>query len=459
MKRKYWWRLLLVVLLAVAAGVCFYVAPRLPVMTGYAAKNMCSCVFVGGRDPADVQATDLAFFPIGYTHSDVDFAGKRVTASVLGLASRTAIFREGLGCTLLVGVDAAGVVPSSFDPVPAQPLAAEELPWPAGDRFSDTVPPGVDRKVLDQAVAAAFDPEEGPAVKNTRAVVVVYRGQLVAEAYGPGFEQNMRLLGWSMTKSVVNALVGILVGEGKLALAEKAGIAAWEDDERREITFEHLLQMSSGLQWNEGYGDLSDVTRMLYLNPDMADYTFRRPLEFPPGSQWEYSSGTTNILSFRIRQILGDDQAYLTFARERLFNRIGMRSALIEPDASGTLVGSSYGWATARDWARFGLLFLNEGVWLGERILPEGWTEYASSEVPASEGEYGAHFWLNRGGKLPDVPRDMYACQGYQGQRIFILPNHDLVVVRLGLADANVFDFNAFLTGIVAAFPGAGNRR
>lgn len=334
----------------------------------------------------------------------------------------------------------------------ALPLAPDLVAWPAGDRLSDTFPSGVDRERLAAAVAAAFDPPEGLPEKRTRAVLVVYRGQIVAEAYAPGFDQQTRLLGWSMTKSIIHALCGILVGEGSLSLNEAVALSEWKGDERRMITLDQLLHMSSGLSWNEGYGDLSDVTRMLYLSPNVSAYAIEQALEFPPGTEWEYSSGTTNIISSIIRRTITDDPAYWSFARERLFNQIGMRSALIEPDAAGNLVGSSYGWATARDWARFGLLYLNDGEWLGRRILPQGWVDYARQEAPASGGEYGAHFWLNRSGKLPDAPRDMFVCQGFQGQRIFILPTQELVVVRLGLADADVFDFNAFLGGVLGAF-------
>jgi CubicO group peptidase (beta-lactamase class C family) len=284
-------------------------------------------------------------------------------------------------------------------------------------------------------------------------VVVLYRGQLIGEAYAPGFDASTPQLGWSMTKGITGTLVGILVRDGVLDLDQPVDLPQWQDDERRNITIGDLMRMSSGLTWNEGYGNLTDATRMLYLSPDMPAYTISKPLEAAPGTYWVYASGTTNLLSFIIRREMDSLEEYWAFPRKALFNRIGMRSAVLEPDASGTFVGSSYCFATPRDWARFGLLYLNDGVWQGERILPAGWVSYSRETAPASGGEYGAQFWLNRAGTLPDVPADTYACQGFQEQRIFIIPSRDLVVVRMGLTENDAFDFNRFLADVLQAIP------
>lgn len=449
-KRNRWMLIFLLLLFLLAAFWFLYLQPRLPVMTGYAAKNMCSCVFVSGRSPESIRAVDLNFFPINLTHTEIDREARTVTATIFGMAPRTAVFREGLGCTLVVETTAEALreQAAAYTPPERLPANPDTIPWPTGDQLQDTIFPEVDEDKLQAAIQFAFEEPE----LHTRGVVVVYRGQLVGEAYAPGFDYRTPQLGWSMTKSITSALIGILVREGKLDLDQPAGFPIWKDDIRRGITIDDLLRMSSGLSWVEDYGwRQADVLKMLYLGGDMADYTMRRPPSADPGSEWVYASGTTNLLSFIIRREMDSLEDYWAFPREALFNRIGMRSAIVEPDASGTLVGSSYGFATPRDWARFGLLYLNDGVWDGERILPEGWVDYSRETAPASAGEYGAQFWLNKAGTLPDVPEDTYACQGFQEQRVFIIPSRDLVVVRMGVTEDDAFDFNRFLIEILEA--------
>ena len=176
-------------------------------------------------------------------------------------------------------------------------------------------------------------------------------------------------------------------------------------------------------------------------------------MQTKPDSVWYYSSGTTNIVTGIIRKTIGNDKDYIDFPKKELFDKIGMQSAVFEPDASGNYVGSSYVYATARDWARFGLLYLNKGNWNGEQILPESWVDYTKTSNSASKGIYGAFFWLNKSKRLPDVPEDMYACYGFQEQRVFIIPSKKLVVVRMGLCDSGDFDFNEFLADIIKAIP------
>lgn len=436
--------------LLLAAGIA-YVLVRLPVIAGYAAKHMCSDVFVSGRRPADIKREDLGFFPLFFAGSEVDYEERTVRSTVLGMASRKAVFREGLGVTLVTNTteEALREQASAFKPPSVKPERPEAIPWPMGDLLPGTIPEGVNKEKLDGAIDRAFaDPK-----LRTRAVVVLYRGQLIGEAYAPGFDASTPQLGWSLTKSVTATLVGILVRQGRLKLDQPVGFSMWQGDARRQITLDDLMRMSSGLAWNEAYGNLTDVVRMLYLVPDMASFAIRKPLEADPGSSWVYASGSTNLLSYIIRREMSSLEEYWAFPRRALFNRIGMRSAVIEPDVSGTFVGSSFGYATPRDWARFGLLYLNDGVWQGERLLPEGWVSYTREQAPASAGEYGAQFWLNRDKALPDVPEDTYACQGFQEQRIFIIPSRDLVIVRMGLTEAGAFDFNRFLVDIMTAIP------
>jgi CubicO group peptidase (beta-lactamase class C family) len=192
------------------------------------------------------------------------------------------------------------------------------------------------------------------------------------------------------------------------------------------------MQMQSGLKWNEDYGNRSDVTLMLHCESDMGHFAMDRPMAYPAGTHWYYSSGATNIVSYLIRKNFSNDSLYYVFANNQLFNKIGAPDAVLEVDPTGTRIGSSYLYATARDYARFGLLFENDGVFNGERILPDGWVKYTNTVASASKGIYGSFFWLNRGRSLPSAPEDMYACDGHDGQHIYILPTQELVVVVLG---------------------------
>jgi CubicO group peptidase (beta-lactamase class C family) len=213
------------------------------------------------------------------------------------------------------------------------------------------------------------------------------------------------------------------------------------------------MQMQSGLKWNEDYGNRSDVTVMLHSTSDMSRYAFEQPLEYPAGTHWYYSSGTTNIVSYLIRRQFNNDSSYYAFANTQLFNKIGMPDAVFEVDPSGTRVGSSYLYATARDYARFALLYQNDGVFNGERILPEGWVKYSTTASSASNGEYGAFFWLNKSKKLPSAPEDMYMCNGHDGQHIFIMPAQDLIVVVLGYSPSSKggIDLDRLLKDILTA--------
>jgi CubicO group peptidase (beta-lactamase class C family) len=348
-------------------------------------------------------------------------------------------------------------------PLPPQPAG---VPFPAADWSEGKLPPGAGN-ALAAALERAFVEPEPERLRGTRAVVVVQGGRIVGERYAPGFDRDTRLLGWSMTKSLMGALVGVLVGDGRLHLDAPADVPAWQSagDPRREIQIDQLLRMSSGLDWNESYGvslRLPDVIQMLYGRGlgDMASFAADRPLASPPGSVWRYSSGTSLLLSGIVRRVLADDAAYRALPRRALFDPLGMTSALMELDEAGTFVGSSYSWATARDWARFGLLYLRDGVWGEARILPQGWVDYTRTPAPAApRGEYGAHFWLNAGAPatgveapLPRAPRDLFYAAGHDGQFVFVVPSRDLVVVRLGLTPSDGrWSYEDFVVDVVAA--------
>ena len=206
--------------------------------------------------------------------------------------------------------------------------------------------------------------------------------------------------------------------------------------------------MNSGLEWEEDYGKISDVTKMLFLEDDMSRSQLIKPAQFKPNTHWNYSSGTTNLLSGLLRKQFKNHQEYLDFWYSSLIDKIGMHSMIVEADLKGNYIGSSYAWATTRDWGKFGLLYLHKGNWNGEQLFNESWAKYVSTPTNTSDGQYGAQFWLNAGGAMPDVPKDVYYADGFQGQRVFIIPSHDLVVVRLGL---DQMDFNTFLKEVIGS--------
>jgi CubicO group peptidase (beta-lactamase class C family) len=426
-----------------------------PVGVAYKAKTLCSGVFVSRRDPKDVLAEievdDRAL--LRYVGASIQERERAVTASALGLVKREAIYRDGLGCTVVVdgmprhpARDAAGSA--------ASPRAAARDAFDASERF-DWAPSALTR-VLD----AAFDEPNPQRLRRTRAVVIVHKGHIIAERYAPGIGRDTPLLGWSMTKSVVNALAGVLVRDGRLSLDLPAPVDEWQapGDPRGRITLDHLLRMSSGLRFDDDPGSpAADVITMLYRAGDMASFAAGRPLQAAPGTTWHYSSGTTNIVARVIRTVLKDDREYLAFPRRALFDRIGMAGAVLEADASGTFVGSSYMYATAREWARFGMLYLQNGVWNGQRILPDGWVQYTRSPAPADPRKhYGAHFWL----EVPDeyrtagvrLPDDAFHAAGHEGQFVTVVPSQEAVIVRLGLARyPEAWDHAAFVRDVLAA--------
>ena len=413
---------------ALLGGVLWYLGPIAPIATGYAAKSTCSAHVVSERALADAQG-DLPpnpLVPLLRLSADPDEG--QVTASLLGAWSTTAYATEGLGCTL-------AEEDPGFAPLAVGAHERSDAPWPDGDG-PPRVPAEVDEQALEAAIDAAFvedDPDGG--ARNTRAVVVAKDGELIAERYGPGFGAETRLLGWSMTKSVANAMIGRLVGAGTLDLDDNRLRPEWADDERAGITLEHLLTMTSGLAFDEVYDPDTDATRMLFAPGNAAAYAAEQPLLHEPGTVWNYSSGTTNLLCDLAHETSGTGPE---LARELVFDPLGMSSAVMEPDAGGSLVCSSFMYATARDWARFGQWFLQDGAWDGERLLPEGWVEWSTTPVEPASRPYGAQWWLNVGAdgsaRMPSVPDDAFWASGHEGQQVVVVPSEDLVLVRLGLS-------------------------
>jgi len=437
----------------------------LPVGNGVSAQLACGGVYVSGRRLDDVVRDDiLRLSPLTrFNTYALDDKQKSVTVAVLGLAKRTAVFRPGIGCTLLVDSNAARLRAQARGiPIPA--TAPRPDPWPKGDAVDlEHLPDGVKGAALERAVADAFLDETPDRAIDTRAIVVVYGGRIVAERYAKGFGKDTRLLGWSASKSVTAALVGTLIDAGKLDLYAPPPVKEWKwpGDPRGQITLVELLDMSSGLEFTEPYDPGSDSTTMLFESADMGAYAAAKPLAHSPGTVWSYSSGTANLLSrLAFQQSGGTLRAYEAYARAHLFDPAGMRSAVFEPDESGNFIGSSFLYMTARDWARFGLLFLDRGTINGVRVLSEKFADFVRRPAPADPHKgYGGQFWLNgadaKGARdFPHLPRDTFAAEGHNDEFVAIFPSRNAVIVRLGWTTGTAeFNRDRHFAAILAALP------
>jgi hypothetical protein len=431
------------------------------VATGFITNVLCSETFVSGLDPERNLAETLAAMPgVGLITWAMDYrvdrARKDVRVSLLGLGRSRAVYRDGLGCTLDHGEAIAEIaVPPSGK---LQPPSLPEIARPS------VVAP------QSAALAAALDRAFAePPFKRTRAIVVVKDGRIVAERYADGIGVDTPLLGFSATKSVISALTGILVRQGKLTLDRPAPVAAWRspDDPRHAITVDQLLRHTAGLALGSSLqaslgAAFEPVNRMKFMENDMASFTEAASLETTPGSVWNYHDGNYLILSKLILDAAGGKPAdVLRFAESELFAPLGMRHVTMQFDGAGTPEGSSQMLASARDWARFGMLYFNDGVAGGKRILPEGWADYSASPTPNAFVGYGAGFWTNLGDGMGahyrienGWPRDAFFAKGSIGQYVIVVPSQHLVVVRFGRTvnwPLNADGVSQLLSDVVAA--------
>lgn len=430
------------------------------VATGFVSHQLCSATFVTGVDPEafyrEAVAPTMGPADALLSHT-VDRAHGEVTARFAGLVESRALYRGPLGCLVLHGPPPPAEHIDLGEPAPSL------LPKIAGPALVEPATPAL-RAALDRVFEEPGTPHRG-----TKAVVVVKGGRVIAERYAPGYGIDSPIIGWSMTKSVTNALLGILVREHRISMMGPAPIAAWADpkDPRHAITLDNLLRMSSGLDIGQSLtASASDAfdpsAQMVFVERDMAGFAEKAPLKFAPGSDWNYTNGNTLILSRVIRDQTGGTAAStLAFAHHELFDKLGMHHVTLEFDATGTPIGSSHMLASARDWARFGLLYLNDGIVGSQRILPEGWVDYSASLTPHSDAYgYAAGFWTNRGDSgggryriAHGMPADAFMARGAYGQYVVIVPSLDLVVVRLGMSfeRRNDLDSVARLIADVAA--------
>ncbi|MER9136228.1 beta-lactamase family protein [Mesorhizobium sp. M0830] len=434
------WLLGLIVLAIAALFAWLYIAPPelIRVGSGYSAKIVCSNVFIAGRNANEVLAVDVQApgHPLlRLMRVSVDKNRGTVSAGLLGfLGKSVAVARDGLGCASVPDGDVGKVRRTAIHAGPSE--VSQDALWPEGERIEASQDPLI-AKLLDDAALT------GPGL---RAVVVVKNGRVIAERYGAGFSAKTPLLGWSMTKTVNAAIVGTLVKDGKMTFTDKGLFGAWKADGRSAISLADMMAMSSGLEFNEDYGDVADVTRMLYLEPDMARFAESKPLAAEVGKLFSYSSGTAVMLSRLWQDAIGDKAKALTWPRTALFEPLGMHSAVLETDEQGTFVGSSYLYATAHDWARFGQFLLQSGVWNGSQILPAGFVDWMREPAAASKVYGKGQLWIeapgdeeNPGaGVAAGLPKDTYWMEGHDGQTVAVIPSELLVVVRLGLTPAKL---------------------
>jgi CubicO group peptidase (beta-lactamase class C family) len=408
-------------------------------VAGYA-KVLCSAVFVSGRD-TDEAAKNSAYWFMPREEADkvtysVDRDQKLARAS-FGNITREARFYGDQGC-IIQSSARPGI---HFKPVPVKTALPEAStqPWPMGDRADDVpLPPEVDKGKLDAAVNAAFSEPAG----LTAAFLVIHKGRIIAERYMPGITKDTQLESWSMGKSITSTLFSLLVQDGTYTLEQPAPVPRWQspEDPRSSIRNIDLLRMSAGLQFlaeqdpdytrDKGYPDHFYI----YTGAvDAFEYSINRPLQFPPNTEGRYRNCDPLTIGYLIKEAVRKrGEEYLTWPQRALFDRIGIRRQVLETDPYGNFLLTGYDYGTARNWARLGLLYLQEGMWQGTRILPEGWTKFVSTPAPAwKQPVYGGQFWINGDGRW-NLPRDTYYAAGAGGQNTWIIPSHQLVIVRMG---------------------------
>jgi CubicO group peptidase (beta-lactamase class C family) len=409
------------------------------------AKIMCSAVYMTGLAP-EFAAENVGYFTSPYSERTkvgrpvIDRANQAVHITLPNGITRTAKYLGSQGCVTLP----TGKIALNFKPVAirsALPDSATQS-WPMGDVLPmQPLPKEIDETKLRQAVNAAFDPVEG----LTAAFVVTWRGRLLAERYGEGLSARTPLEGWSMGKSLTATLMGILIKQGVYDLWSPAPIPEWqsEGDPRSKIRIADILHMSSGLRirapQDPDYDPNGPYPDHLYLytgGVDSYHYAATRPQQWPPNTIGRYRNSDPVLISYLVRLgVESRGEEYLSFPQRALFDKLGIRTMVIETDPFGNFLGQGYEVGSARDWARLGNLYLQDGIWNGERILPEGYVKFVSTVAPAWQADgrpiYGAFFWINGTGTFP-VPRDAYYMAGAGGQTTLIIPSHDLVVIRMG---------------------------
>ena len=452
--------LIIIILLISGVIISFYIGIRI---MGYASKSACSLLNITKLSIEDIK-NELAedFHLLKYINIVWDKTSGNVTCSLFGLFKRTAVYRSLTGAVLTYkGYE------NKITNFP-QPEIEPETPFVKSTDYFEDAKSDTTGNNFQEAFDYAFsEPEGGKGKRRTRAVLVIHKNRIVAEKYASGFSDKTLLPGWSMSKSILNIAFGIRIQQGKISFNKRNFREEWKNDKRKGITYEDLFRMGSNLKWQEKYDLKSNALNMLFNKPDMGSYTAAQKRLSDGYPNFNYSSGTTNILSQELRKSFNSDQEYVNFLWNDLLMPLGIRNAKLEFDASGTWTASSFMFATAVEWALIGRLILNKGIINGKRLLPEWWIEksmfpgkgYKCSRLTGNKKglAYGMHWWLNKKDSngenwMPEVPDDAVNAIGHLGQYLTVIPSKELIVVRLGLSRGpNRWDHNYFLSKIISA--------
>lgn len=434
------------VAVAIAIVLLAPLTKDIPAGTGYAAWQLCTRTFQSGEDFDHVRTAyvepKVRQLPMIWNVDHVTDAGQKKVSVSTKLPTmehaRTAVFREGLGCTLVAPGETEGNIRAQTFEAAAE-LPVDARPWPLGEGAAETERFDAATQKVIEAHADVFDEPADPSLTRqyTTALLVARGGHLIYERYGQNYTREQPQLGWSMTKTLTAIVAGVMARDGKLAIDSPVGLAQWNNTPKAKITWRQLLNMAPGLAWFEGYGGSSDATQMLFSQRDQGAWAADRPLESAPGTVLTYSTGFTNIAMLRLKQLAGGThQAIYNFYQRELFAPLGIRHAVIEPDASGTPVGGARGMLRAVDWMRLGQLVANNGQWNDTQVLTPDYVEFLTSASPASP-EYAGSMWLRDAEHIaPEMrgklPKELAWFAGYMGQYVIVVPSRQLVVLRMG---------------------------
>jgi len=423
MKKSFKWFGLIVLIGIVWITINYY--PKLEIVNAYASRIACSCHFEAGRSLENIKANELNYFPISLSNIQLNKEDQSITSSVFGLQSRTAYHIEGKGCNY------NAVLKNKIETNQSVPTI---VPF--------VLPFQQETNELEDITEKYFTDHK------LRSLLIIQNDSIRFEKYSQGLKRHTPQLGWSMTKSITSALIGIAIHDSLFTLESNSLFPSWINDQRSTITVEHLLHMNTGLKWDEDEKEISDVTNLLFRENDIAASLLQSELEFKPDSFWEYSSGTSNILMKLLRDNLNDD-TYQNFPKTRLFDPLNMNTAFIEQDESENYIGSSFGYASLIDWAKFGRLYLKKGLnHKGEQILSEEWISYSLNPVDKENQQYGAHWWLNKDKvKFKDISENCFYASGYMGQYLYVIPESNTIIICTGLNSD--YDKNQFLKEIM----------
>jgi len=437
LKKRIWYSILVILLVVFVAALIIKekALSQISVGTGFVVKKACSYYFIAERDLDEIIQTEFNATPMNLISPKVT-GENEITASLFGLGSNSAVYKKNIGCILIHGEDDYNITAED----PSFPhLQSTLIPKAAAPPLSK----------LKSALQMAMD-KEGEWIKQTTGLMVIHKDSIILEGYAAGYDSETEILGWSMTKSIAALLIGRLLKEGKINLDQSSLFPEWENDERKNIQLKHLLNMTSGLEWTEQYEEVCDVTQGLFTEEDFVSFAIDKSLEKKPGTFWEYSSGTTNIISAIIRQEIDDITDYLSYPNLQLFSKLGISDAHIETDEAGNMIMSSFGYAKLRDWAKLGMLVMNKGQWEGAQLIDSSYIDFCIT--PTVYPNYGGQIWLNTNQTdYPSAPSDMFYFSGFDGQYVFMFPSQDLMILRTGVQKESPFNMDAVIREVMQA--------